>query len=256
MESEDEVKSELIDRIARKMQFLGTHKKHFSQETLSKKTIKQLQTEDFLLEGFVRVHSDPMHALVLRSIAKKRLDPRWEPFINVLKAQAKKKRNFCERWLLRGFITHACTSDLVLQYLHTMLVVNELRGMERFNSLLWKFFKTTKMDYLLRRAPMEFTYNEVFCMKALLQYFRAHVQSVHNLEHGGVVEEHFLHMPTKSYLKGLHYKTGLGAKETRKAVKSPRRVKQLFGGETNFRKTSLHAYGRVFFLRLYGVELQ
>lgn len=261
MESDDLEKAALIDAIARKMQFLGTYKKYFNQKALKRKTIEELQTEDFLLEGSVRVHSDPMFVLVLKAMSRNKLDPRWEPFVNIMKGEAKKKKRFSERWLLRSIIKHACISDLILQYIHTMFVVahgaeTAMKGMDNFHALSMKLFKTAKLDYLLNRAPMEFTYYEKFNMKALLQELSAQARSAHNGENGGEVQSESLEMPSKKYLKMLRDDVKHGANEKRDVIKIPNKVNKLFGSKDNFHKTSLYEYGKVFFMQFYGTEVK
>lgn len=261
MESEDLEKAALIDSIARKMQFIRTYKKYFNQEALNKKTVKELQTEDFLLEGLVRVHSDPMIVLTSKAIFKKKLDPRWEPFVNIMKAEAKKKRRFSERWLLRAMIKHACTSDLILQYVHTIFVVAQkgkttMQGLDKFHELLWQFFNKAKLAYLLNRAPMEFNYSEKFNMKALLQHLSAHVRSVYNAEHGGEVQVDFLEIPTNKLLKMMREDIKRGSGEEREKIKIPKKVNRLFGNEEGFNKTSLYEYGKFFFKKFYGPEVK
>jgi uncharacterized Rmd1/YagE family protein len=202
-----------------------------------------------------------MHALVLESIAKKKLDPRWEPFVNGLKAITNKKQKFREKLLMRALIRHVCTSDLLLQYIHSMFVVAQysddaMQGMENFHNTLWRFFKEAKLDYLLHRTPMEFNWCEKFTMKALLQWLSAYARSMHNVEHGGEVQSEFLETPFDKYLKLWHMHIKMGMNEKRDKIEIPHKVNKLFGNEDNFNKTSLYEYGKIIFMHFNGTEVK
>lgn len=241
-------REELLAEIEQKLRFLGTEE-HF-ESLCQGKSVAELESTLTWIDHGVRVHSDPMLRKVFASIDQGTLDPRWEPFVNFLKANAQHRRRLAGRLASLSIVRHVATSTLLLNYICTLWDVTlfkpEGTGFctpEYANSVIKAYFARAQATRLLHRSPMVFSEAEDFKMKVLLQTARgkvAKLQGPIELSDTRAIDEDLKEV-------GLSPEDGLPmpAPETEYfRIEIPSILaRRFFGGRRGFDKTSIYEYG-------------
>lgn len=237
-------KKELIDSIARKMKFIGSHR-YFVREELEKKTVDELKTKDDMFSHVVRVHSNPLYKKISLAIYHGRMDPRWRPFIKRLKWIAK-SGTFRERQIKKALIKHLTKSSLLLNYINTL----QLLALEKYtekseepfpwvvdicnaNNKIKSIFQKYDSLYLLERPGLSFTHREKFFIKVLVQELRS--------DDKFEFEKDFLKPDIENQKK----------EDRDPAPAPPKKANELFGSISKYNNINLLEYGTLFLNNLF-----
>jgi hypothetical protein len=254
MKSDDPEKDELIEAIIKKHKILKTYKPS-EREELSKSTLEQLRVRNETLDLTVHIHSDPESQRIREAFRTGKMDPRWEPFVENLRQMAATKPEGNQRKILNAFIDHVTASDVLLQYIETMLRISYVKSFEQpdlefFHTSMRPLFKQANLEYLLLRSPMAFTDSEGSGAKAILQFCTWLVlppDTLSKLERKMAEKYRENSESVKSFLSGVERDAEIDSDKKPQEIAIPKMVNEIFGSRADFRDLSLIEYGEHFF---------
>ena len=223
------------------MKFIGSYR-YFDREELEKKTVDNLREKDEMFSHVVQVHSNPLYKKTTLALYRGRIDPRWKPFVKVLKGIAK-SGTFHERRNKKALIKHLTRSSLLLHYINTYTL--RLLALEKYteksrealpcvldinnaNNKIKSFFKKYDGLYLLERPGLSFTYWEKHFIKVLVQELRK--------DDKFEFEKEFLKRDIEDQKR----------KDRDPAPMPPKKVNEIFGSITKYNNINLLEYGTIF----------
>ncbi|WP_286820093.1 hypothetical protein [Desulfobacter sp. UBA2225] len=241
--------------MTKKMRFLG----HYSKsdiEALENKPITKLLEENQILSYLVKIHSNPFNIIRYKAIKRKKFDPAFEPFLNGISLITKNKNTYKKR-RINAFMKHASTSNLLLQYLLALTQISlyydkkDIR-LTYFHKVIFEYFKESKIDFLLYRKPMAYTWKEKHLMMALLQI------AIHSNLPIEMLDDFWKRERESNQNSLLFQQISVDMQISKRhinplePIKCPRNQNLLFGKDKKFYDLSIYEYGHAFWDALYN----